>query len=196
VPYYTPYLLSGMVLWQCVVATTNESCQMFLAQGIVRQVPLPYSVHAYRLICRNFLVMGHSAVVVVAALLVFRVPVDWHILLVVPGLLALAINGLWLGTILGMVSARFGDIPPIAASFLQVAFFVTPIFWSADRLGTWQTVAQCNPYFAFIDSIRAPLLGMPIQPYSWLVIALTTLIGGSVSFLFFARFRTRIPYWL
>lgn len=197
VPHYVAYLLTGLVLWQFIVAITTEGCAMYVtAQGIIHQVPLPYSVHAYRLICRNFLVLAHNAVVIAAALLFYRVAVDWHVLLVFPALLVLAVNGVWIATLLGMASARFGDIPPIVASLTQVLFFVTPIFWSPDALGRWKTLAEFNPAFAAVDIVRAPLLGVPAEPYSWLVMALTTVLGGGLGLAVFARLRTRIPYWL
>ncbi|HZT52073.1 MAG TPA: ABC transporter permease [Stellaceae bacterium] len=196
VPNYVPYLLAGLVLWQMIVAVSNDGCMMFLQHGLIHQVPLPYSVHAYRLVCRNFLVLAHNAVVVAGALLLYRVPVGWGALMVLPGLAALALNALWVSTLLGLTAARFGDIPPIVASFMQVIFFVTPIFWAPETLGRWRTLAACNPYFAVVDVVRAPLLGVPPEPTSWPVVGVVTVLGGGIAFLVFARFRTRIPYWL
>jgi len=197
VPNYIPYLIAGLVLWQLVVATTGEGCDMFTRVGpIIHQVPLPFSVHAYRLVWRNLIVLGHNALVVLAALVFFRVPVDWHILLVLPALFVVAVNALWASTLLGLAGTRFSDLPPIVGSFIQVLFFITPIFWSADALGRWKTLAECNPFFAAIDIVRAPLLGATPEPYSWLVMGLTTILGGGLTFMVFARFRTRIPYWV
>ena len=87
-------------------------------------------------------------------------------------------------------------MPPIVVSFLQVIFFVTPVFWAPDSLGRWKVFADLNPLFAAIDIVRAPLLGISSQPWSWPIMLATTLIGGSGTFLFFARFRSRIAYWL
>ena len=41
----------------------------------------------------------------------------------------LCLNGIWLGMLLDAVAARFRDVPPIIASIVRVAFFVTPIIW-------------------------------------------------------------------
>jgi ABC-type polysaccharide/polyol phosphate export permease len=57
-------------------------------------------------------------------------------------------------------------------------------------------VATLNPLFAAIDVVRAPLLGVPTAEYSWVVLLLMTVLGCSVSFALFARFRTRIAYWI
>src|SRR5438132_1419313 len=123
------------------------------------QVPMPFSIQAYRNVCRNFIVLAHNLVIVPIGLVVFAVPLDWYVLEVIPGFVLLAINGLWISILLGLVSTRFRDVPPIVASFLQVLFFMTPIIWPAEMLGRWQAFATYNPLFAAIDVVRAPLLG-------------------------------------
>jgi ABC-type polysaccharide/polyol phosphate export permease len=94
------------------------------------------------------------------------------------------------------LSARFRDVPPIVASFVQVLFFVTPIFWSPDALGPYKTIAELNPLFAAIDVVRAPLLNTSFAPHSWEVLIGVSLLGGIVAFGLFARFRSRIAYWI
>jgi ABC-type polysaccharide/polyol phosphate export permease len=44
--------------------------------------------------------------------------------------------------------------------------------------------------------IRAPLLGSAPQLWSYTFVALGTIVGWALSFLFFARFRSRLAYWL
>jgi ABC-type polysaccharide/polyol phosphate export permease len=108
----------------------------------------------------------------------------------------LAVNGLWLSILLGMVSARFRDVPPIIANFMQVGFFVTPVFWPIAALGAWTSIAELNPLFAAVDVVRAPLLGNAVGETSWLVLLGSTLFGCGLTFALFARFRTRIAYWI
>jgi ABC-type polysaccharide/polyol phosphate export permease len=194
---YMPYLMTGLVIWQFIQNSITEGCNTFLSvASVLQQVPMPFSIHAYRTVYRNLLVLGHNSVIVPIGILIFGVPIDWHIILVVPALFLLAINGVWAGLLLGAVSARFRDIPPIIANFLQVVFFVTPIFWPANRLGRWETLAELNPVFAAIDITRAPLLGLAPAPFSWIVMSAFTVVGCTISFLFFARFRHRIAYWI
>jgi ABC-2 type transport system permease protein/lipopolysaccharide transport system permease protein len=165
-------------------------------ESVIQQVPLPFSVHAYRAVCRNLIVLAHNAVIVPPVLLIFRVPVDWRIIAIVPALLLLSINGVWISMLFGMISARFRDVPPIVASFVQVVFFVTPVFWSADALGRWKQAVEFNPLFAAIDVIRAPLLATDPSPSSWPLLLGVTIVGSIGTFAFFARFRSRIAYWI
>jgi len=135
-------------------------------------------------------------VIIPVVLLVFPQPLDWHVLESVVGLALLAVNSFWITILLGMVSTRFRDIPPIVASFLQVMFFITPVFWPLEAAGEWKPILVLNPGFAAIDVIRAPLLGQAVTPSSWIILSVATLLGSAATFAVFARFRTRIAYWI
>jgi ABC-type polysaccharide/polyol phosphate export permease len=194
---YLPYVALGLIVWQTFSSIIIEGCEIFLRErSVIQQVPIPFSIHAYRNVCRNFIVLAHNLVIVPIGLFFFAVPIDWHVLEIIPGLLLLAINGVWISILLGLISARFRDVPPIVGSFLQVLFFVTPIFWPVEMLGNWQSIAALSPLFATIDVVRAPLLGAATAGSSWIVLMIMTILGCSVTFAAFTRFRTRIAYWI
>jgi ABC-2 type transport system permease protein/lipopolysaccharide transport system permease protein len=194
---YLPPLSAGLVFWQFTSGMITEGCTTFYSvQGIIQQVKLPLSLHAYRLVYRNFLILLHNFVIFPIVFAIFPKPVIWlQVLAIGPGLILILLNGVWVSILLGMISARFRDVPPIVASSVQVVFFITPIFWPAAALGPHRWLADFNPIYAAIDVLRAPLLGQPTEPHSWLILALVTVLGCAGSFFFFARFRTRIAYW-
>jgi ABC-type polysaccharide/polyol phosphate export permease len=194
---YMPYLGLGLIVWQLISSLITESCQTFMmAEALIQQVPIPFSIHAYRVVCRNFIAFAHNLVIVPIGLVVFAIPVNWHLLEAVAGCFVLAINGVWVALFLGIFSARFRDIGPIVASLLQVIFFLTPIFWPIDSLGIYRPIAEFNPLFCAIDVVRAPLLGLPVEPYSWPILMAATAVGVGIAFISFARFRSRIAYWV
>jgi ABC-type polysaccharide/polyol phosphate export permease len=114
----------------------------------------------------------------------------------IPGLILITITGIWVSVLLGMISARFRDVPPIVGSVVQVVFFMTPIMWPIEALGRNAWWAQLNPLFAAVDVLRGPLLGQPTARYSWAILATVTLLGCVAAFAFFARFRSRIAFWV
>lgn len=169
----------------------------FVSQaGVIQQVPLPISLHAYRTVARSALILGHSALIIPPVLLFYGIPVDWRVVMILPGLAILCLNGIAFALVIGAVSARFRDIPPIIANFIQVAFFVTPIFWPIETLGSAQIYAALNPLFALVDIVRAPLLGQDVKWTSWPIAAVVTLVNVGVSFAFFAKFRKRVAFWI
>ena len=194
---YMPYLTMGLIVWQLISTLITEGCQTFLAtETVIQQVPIPFSIHVYRVVCRNFIVFAHNLVIVPIGLVAFAIPLDWHIIEAAAGCVVLAVNGVWVCIFLGTLSARFRDIVPIVTSFLQVAFFLTPVFWPIEALGIYRPLAELNPLFTAIDVIRAPLIGVPVAPYSWPVLLAATVLGCCITFFLFARYRGRIAYWV
>jgi ABC-type polysaccharide/polyol phosphate export permease len=179
---YLPFLTVGLVIWNFVSAVITEGCQT--------------SVHAWRTVCRNLIVMAHNMVIVPLVLIIFSVPVSWQAIVIAPALVILAINGIWVSILLGMISARYRDVPPIVANFVQVIFFITPIFWPPEAVNGWMWALPLNPLFAAIDVVRAPLLGETPLPYSWTVLFIVTTVGCLGTFWLFTKFRSRIAYWI
>jgi ABC-type polysaccharide/polyol phosphate export permease len=194
---YLPLLAAGLVFWQFTSGMITEGCTTFYSvQGVIQQVRLPYSLHAYRLVYRNVLILLHNFVIIPIVFAIFPQPVTWlRVLELGPGLALILLNGVWVSILLGMISARFRDVPPIVGSIVQVVFFITPVFWPAAALGANRWLAEFNPIYAAIDVMRAPLMGQPTEPHSWLILAIVTVLGCAGTFAFFARFRARIAYW-
>jgi ABC-2 type transport system permease protein/lipopolysaccharide transport system permease protein len=194
---YLPFLTVGLVIWNFVSTVIIEGCQTFLsAQNVISQVRMPFTVHAWRTVYRNLIILAHNMVIVPCVLVIFGVPVGWDVVIIVPALAILTINGLWVSVLLGMISARYRDVPPIVMSLVQVIFFVTPIFWPPEALGVWMQALPLNPLFAAIDVIRAPLLGQAPLTYSWPVLLVVTVLGSLGTFALFAKFRSRVTYWI
>jgi lipopolysaccharide transport system permease protein len=194
---YLPYLSLGILIWGLISALLTECCTAFIsAEHVIKQIRMPLSVHLYRVIARNVIVFGHNLVVFVVVALVFRVPVGWDDLAVLPGMALLMLGMIPTGLMLAAVCARFRDIPPVVASLLQVIFFMTPIMWRPELLGASVDLALYNPFNCFIDLVRAPLMGEGVPVTSWAVAGGTTIAAWAVAFPFFARFRARIAYWV
>ena len=133
---------------------------MFInAQSIITQTNLPLSVHVYRVVWRNFIIFGHNALIFPVVAVLLAPPPSWTGLLAAPGLVLLYLNGIWTGLLLGLASARFRDVPPIVDSILRILFFITPVIWMPEFLPERIALLDWNPFFHFLEVVRAPLLG-------------------------------------
>lgn len=195
---YLPFVASGLVLWQFIQASLNESSTVFVsAADTIRNAPLPLSVHILRLLWRNLIVLLHNLLVLVVVLVLFQVrpaPAAWTIALALP---LMCFTLFWLCLLIGLAGARFRDVAQIVANLLQILFFVTPVFWPPEAIGAGREwIVALNPLFALIDIVRAPLLGDTIAPSSWpmaLALAAGSFAAGLAAF---ARARTRVAYWI
>lgn len=193
---YMHYLAVGFVVWLFISGLITEGCQAFIAaEGFIKQTRVPLTVHALRVVWRNVLILAHNFIIVILVSAWFLPPLNWGVLTVPAAIFVIALNGLSLGILLGLLSARFRDIPQIVTSLVQLLFFVTPIFWRPEMLATHSWVVDWNPIFHLIELVRAPLLGNPAPAASWLIATCVTVLGWLVALAFFARYRARIAYW-
>jgi ABC-type polysaccharide/polyol phosphate export permease len=194
---YLPYLAAGLVVWQLISSTINESCNSLMeASHLIKQVRLPLTVHICRVVWRNSLIMLHSLPVLIIVLFCFgRVPGAGYLFLPL-GLLAVLLNITWMAILLSVVCARFRDIPPMVNNLVSISFFFTPIMWMPKILEERAWVAQYNPFFHLIELIRAPILGSPVSYLSWGIAFFCMIIGFSVAAALMAKFRDRVPVWV
>jgi ABC-2 type transport system permease protein/lipopolysaccharide transport system permease protein len=145
---------------------------------------------------RNLLIFFHNISIYVFVLLFIKVELGWNILLAFAGLFLIMLNGLWVAIILGGLSARFRDVPPIVGSIMQVAFFLTPIFWTPSSLPGRALFVHLNPFYYFVEIVRMPLIGKTPPLELWLVVIGISFICFLVAMAFYPRFRSRVAYWV
>jgi ABC-2 type transport system permease protein/lipopolysaccharide transport system permease protein len=194
---FVPYVCLGTIIWNLIVGLGTDGCQAFIsAGGYITQTNRPISTYMFWVIWRNLLVASHTFTVYLVVAVVFRIWPHWNTLWIVPGLLVLLAATTWPVLLLGMISARFRDMPQTIQSIFSVLFFVTPVLWQADQLGERAYIAHWNPLAHVIDLVRAPLLGQPLSGFSWAMAIGTAIVGWSFTLAVFARYRSRISYWL
>jgi ABC-type polysaccharide/polyol phosphate export permease len=194
---YLPYLCIGIVVWTLLSSFILEGCTAFTgAESAIKQMPAPLSVHVYRLIWRSVVIFGHNAVIIALVLAWFGINPGLKAFWAIPGFVLLVVNGLGFSLLFGTLSARFRDIPPLMGNLIQTLFFVTPVIWRADNLKSRHVIAEWNPFYHLIEVVRAPLIEAAPDMRTWLFVLVFTAVNCLVAFVFYARFRWRIPYWL
>ncbi len=195
---YLPYVTAGMVSWSFVSALITEGCSSFTAgEGLIKQLNFPYSTFAFMAVWRNTIVLFHHLAILIVVYIALPERVSFNILLFIPGLLIVVVNGAWMVMLLGMVSARFRDIPPLIGNLVQVMLFITPIFWSPSQLGDKaRYFVYPNYLFHLVDILRSPLLGDRPAMFSYATTIVGAVLGWAVTFMIYARFRRRIAFWL
>ena len=123
--------------------------------------------------------------------------VGWPVLLAVPGIFLVLINGVWLSLLIGMVCLRFRDVQPLVLTALQISMLITPLFWPPESLtGSGRAIfVDLNPIYHLLEVVRAPLLGNVPAPTSYLAVVGMAAVGWFVTYFAFERFRSRITYW-
>ena len=159
---FLPFLALSLVLWSAgIAAIITDACTCFLdAEASIRSMRMPFTLYPARIVVRNLIALAHNVLVIVAVFAFYGVWPGWHAVLALPAIALWVVDGLAAGLLLGAFCARFRDIPPIVASVMQIAFFL-----SADHLEARADRARAarwlplNPFFSLLEIARAPLLG-------------------------------------
>lgn len=197
---YLPFLTISLILWGFISTITAEASVCFTqSEGLIRSMRIPHSLHAARVVVRNLLVLAHNLVVIVIVFAIFRTTPSLASFSLIPACLLWFVDAFFISLLLGIFGARFRDIPPIIASIMQIAFYLTPIMWSPTMLthrGLGIVFIELNPFFSLLEIMRGPLMGHPLAPHVWIVALAYSSGLVLISGLVFIRARRRIPYWI
>lgn len=194
---FLPYLCLGLLVWTMIASFLTESGTLFTgSESYIKQIRLPYTVYVFRATWSKLIIFAHNFIIYFGVLIYFQIWPGMAALLAIPGMMLVTFNCALASLLIGMLSARFRDIPQLIASLTQIIFFITPIMWKADLLQNRSYIATFNPFFQLIEIVRAPLLGSipPLKIY--IAVLVITVVNIVVVSAFFVRFRSRISYWV
>jgi ABC-2 type transport system permease protein/lipopolysaccharide transport system permease protein len=191
-----PYISAGIIVFYFISSLINEGCNVFIETSrSILQIKSPFSIYVYQVVWRNLLIFLHNITIFAVVAVIYHLNPGYTVFLAFLGILAILVNGFFLSFLLGGLGARFRDVPLICTNLMQVAFFLSPVFWRAGQ-AQHQLFVELNPFYYFLEAVRMPLMGEIPPLRLWIVIGIMTSANAIVSILFFARVRARIPYWL
>jgi lipopolysaccharide transport system permease protein len=192
-----PFILTGLVAWSLGPATIIESSGLLLwFAGTIKTQSFPFLFYAFRVVARSCLMFLHN----LAALLLV-LPLFGHIpfvnIAIIPAIVLTMFISAPLCLMLGMICARFRDFQMFVANFSNILFFMTPIFWTAEKAtGMRRLVVAYNPFYYMVDIIRKPLLNTFPPMQDWIICGGIALFAWALCFICLSTYRARIPYWV
>lgn len=195
---FLPYLACGFIAWALISTMIVEGATVFIgADSLIKHGNIPLLLHPLRMFWRNTLVFVHNCAILIGVYLWFGLSLSVYLVLLPLTYVLVSVTLVSVATIVGILSARYRDLPPVVSSVVQIAFFVTPIIFSPDMLsGARAFIWQLNPLYYLVEGLRAPLLGEPVGARLLAVLASLAVVSSAVAFALFVRTRGRVPYWL
>jgi ABC-type polysaccharide/polyol phosphate export permease len=193
-----PFIGIGFILWNYLSQMLIDCTSTFIAQGnLYRNQRMNFSVSIYSVIYRNTIMLAHSAIIIVVLIVACNVPVNWHLLQIVPALGLTWITMIWVGYLIAMMCVRYRDIIQLITAWLTVLFYVTPVMWKPDFLPPqYRLIVDLNPLAQFLDILRNPLLGQPASLYAWPITTVIALGGILITLAVIGHYRRRIIFWM
>jgi len=194
---YLPYATLGIILWTYISTSLIEGANTFVGASVyLLQAKRPLFAFVVHVLWRNLVYLAHTAVIYVIVALIFAVPFSAATPLVVPALALVVLNMSWILLFVGVLAARFRDVHMMLQSSMTVFFWLTPIVFYPEMLGKHSWIISLNPLAYLLEIVRTPVLGNFPPLTTWVVVTGMAVFGWIVAFLFFSRFRARVPYWL
>lgn len=197
---YIPFLASSIIFWGFISSTINEGCLAFVsAEAMIKQLRIGYYEYVVRVVWRNAISSLHNLIILPIVLIFFWKLPGLQILALVPGVLILILNVSWVVWLLGIVSARYRDMPPIVSSVTLIAFYVTPVMWYPSLIKDSQLahlLLGLNPIYHWLQIVRLPILGQWPTWENWLLSVICACLGWALTILVHRKYRNMIAYWV
>lgn len=182
--YFNIYIFAGLAIWDFFNRCIKSSVRMVKRnKPIVSKVYLP----KYTLIISDMMVNAFKMViclVIVFGMLVFyRVPVDWHLIFIIPVLITAMLFTFGCCTILLHLGVFIDDMANVINIVLRFIFYLTGIFYNIKTIlpKPYATILlKCNPLAFLIDALRQCMLYRTMPDMLLLIVWFAISLGLSL----------------
>ena len=197
---YLAYLAVGITLWYFINQSIVGSSHVFVSNRTdILDGATGYTDIILKLITRNAITLLHNTIVVLLAMIISQIALSFEALLILITIPLFLLNLLWICVIISILGARFPDLEEITRSILRLMFFLTPILWMPHQHGRGALVGALlylNPFYYFLEVIRAPLLYGQVPYFEMGVLVAALPIGWFAASMLYARTRQWVALWL
>jgi ABC-type polysaccharide/polyol phosphate export permease len=194
---FIPSLTVGLIVWQLISSCVTESATIYIKNSsVIRNYKMPYLFFPLQLIMKSTISFLHNLIVVLIVFLIYPPDFGWMQLLVIPGLVLLLGNLLWMITMIGLLGVRFRDVDPLIGAFMPMVFFLSPVVYRPSNLGINQDLLWFNPFTYLITLIRDPLQGVPPPAFVYYNSMTALVLGWILTLYVLGRKHHRVAFWV
>jgi ABC-2 type transport system permease protein len=177
------YILTGRLLYTFFSnATRGAMSSIRVNAGMIKKVYVPKYIYPIASILSNFITFILSLIVLIGAIVVFRVKLTPYMLQAVIPLAILLIMSLGVGLILATMAVFFRDLEYLWGVVLMLIMYCSAIFYPVDGANIAKLVRylKLNPLYCVIYNFRQAILAGEILDAKTLVYSLVFSIGTLV----------------
>lgn len=197
---FVPHLAIGVIVWTLISSFFVQSATIYqrnrarILQGSMALNEI-VSVDVFS----HLITFVHQILIILAIFIYFRIPLSLYAITSVVGLVLLIANGISTVHVFGILGVRYRDLSEVVQAIMRIAFLATPIIWMPGDTGRGVVMGALlifNPFYHFLEIVRAPLLNNPIEPLSWIVVIAITLFGFLLAWAMDRRYARFVPLWV
>ena len=197
---FIPHLAIGYVVWTLVSGMVNQAPTIYQRnRAQIMQGSMSLEAIVSMEVMMHVITFLHQLVIIIAVLAWYRVALSWYGVMSLAGLGLVIANGLWVSRVFGVLGARYRDLAEVFQAVMRIGFLATPIIWmpgEGARGGVMGAFLVFNPFYHFLEVVRAPLMGQMVAPLNWFVVCVFTLVGYGAAHLMEKRYNRLVPLWI
>lgn len=194
---YAIYLGFGLTIWGFISQSIVTGCNLFSTrrdQLVNNALPaLFYCLEEWAFQIQTF-AQAFAIVIAVAAIIKPIIVVHALTAMWLP-LLNLLLFCFWALGSMALLGARFKDMEQLTPILLQLVFLLSPILYRKDSLGPLSVLADLNPLYRVLESVRTALIDGRVNGWNEIAnLAINVIVIASLMRLL-KLFRHRLPLW-
>ena len=191
---YLVFLLAGLLPWTWFNGAVTDAARALHTEAkLVRSTNVPREVWVVRVVLSKGVEFLLSLPVLFLFALVYRVPVDWHLVLLVPGVLLMAVLALGVGLLLAPLVVLVRDLERVVRIALRLGFYASPVIFAVDDVpAPFDTLFAVNPLAGVFELCRAGFFPGAVQ---WGHVGLSVVVSVAlllVGWLVFAQLERTV----
>lgn len=197
---FIPHLSIGLIFWTLIQGFVTNSTTLFQrARPQILQQGMQLKDIILMDMGTTILQFMHQLVLVFIVMIYYQTHITFYALTTLLGFAILIANGYWISILFGIIGARYRDLAEITQALMRIAFLATPIIWMSGDLSKGDVLSPyllLNPFYHFMEIVRAPLLNQQVSILSWAIVLTITLLGLITSHIFYSRYHKQVPLWV
>lgn len=160
VPNYFAYIVTGILPWVFFSSTVIESLESLVSgQSLLTHMPMPLQAFPASSVLTNFISFVLSTPIILGALLLDKIPLQWSSLLGIPLCILFLLFTYSLSFILASLFVLFRDLKHIFNIVVQLWMYATPVFYAQELIpSNFRWILYANPLAGFFVSLRDILI--------------------------------------
>lgn len=157
---YPLFVITGTLLWTAFNSSVMAMQEIIgNARAMLSKVNFPHEALVMSAFGKAILNSVIPVLLLIPALLIYRVSPSLSMLLFPVGFLVIILLGCALGLVFVPIGALYGDVGRMIQLGLRFGFFVTPVIYALPASGLTRTLLLWNPVSAPLVSSRSWLIG-------------------------------------
>ena len=186
---YPVFALSALLPWHLFQLSLQKSSISLVGNAnLLTKVYFPRVIIPLSSVLAAMVDFGISLVLLFIAMAIYRLPLTWNVLWVIPLTLLTVFAALAVGLWLSALNVQYRDVQQMVPFLIQIWMYATPIVYPITTIpeGTFRYIYSLNPMVGVVQGFRWALFG-GTPPDMTLLFSSVAVIVLLVSGLFFFR---------